>query len=99
LALGIHFTSTGRKTQESITALSAAGLTGRIGGSKREYAALVSRCSVQSVVSEEHDDNSGDRPPLGSIVRRLPAGTISLKFRDIKHNVPIDDAKFAVPNR
>ena len=26
-----------------------------------------------------------------------PAGTISIKFRDIKHNVPIDDETFAVP--
>jgi len=32
-------------------------------------------------------------------VRKLQAGTISLKFRDITHNVLVDDAKLAVLNR
>jgi len=30
--------------------------------------------------------------------RATPAGIISTTFREVKHNVPIDDSKFSVPN-
>ena len=44
----------------------------------------------------DYRDVDGVRLPF-SIVRKLPGTTLSWKFREIRHNVEIDDAKFAVP--
>jgi hypothetical protein len=46
---------------------------------------------------EDYREVDGVKLPY-TIRRKIPgAGTFSLTFREIKHNVPIDDTKFSVP--
>ena len=45
---------------------------------------------------DDYRDVDGIKLPF-SIRRTFPAGAISTTLREIKHNVPIDDAKFIVP--
>ena len=46
---------------------------------------------------EDYRDVDGVKLPF-TLRQKAPQGGISIKLREIKHNVPIDDAKFAVPS-
>ena len=46
---------------------------------------------------EDYRDVDGIKLPF-TTRQKAPQGGMSIQLREIKHNVPIDDAKFAVPD-